>query len=169
MLNNYLTKEKKIQKKKILNFFFQKVFLKLTNFTIKILQLSSDLGMAIPRRISFLEESRSRGMRNLHSSGIEEYEIYFSGSSGNFEEWVIQKITKNSWKSPQKFKWILKNNSNKIQHWFYISKLGNNTKNWSWNTEKFRQISENFLKFSYLKEIQYFRGPRQILARIRGS
>ena len=44
------------------------------------------LGMAIPRRISFLEESRSRGMTNLHSSGIEEYEIYSSGSSGNFEE-----------------------------------------------------------------------------------
>ena len=44
------------------------------------------LGMAIPRRISFLEESRNRGMTNLHSSGIEEYEIYSSGSSGNFEE-----------------------------------------------------------------------------------
>ena len=44
------------------------------------------LGMAIPRRISFLEGSRSRGMSNLHSSGIEEDEIYSSGSSGNFEE-----------------------------------------------------------------------------------
>ena len=44
------------------------------------------LGMAIPRRISFLEESRSRGMANLHSSGIEEDEIYSSGSSGNFED-----------------------------------------------------------------------------------
>ena len=52
------------------------------------------IGMAIPRRISFLEESRSRGMINLHSSGIEEYEIYSSGSSGNFEEWVIPKILK---------------------------------------------------------------------------
>ena len=50
--------------------------------------------MAIPRRISFLEESRSRGMTNLHSSGIEEYEIYSSGSSGNFEEWFIPKILK---------------------------------------------------------------------------
>ena len=45
-----------------------------------------EIGMAIPRRISFLEESRSRGMTNLHSSGIEEYEIYSSGSSRNFEE-----------------------------------------------------------------------------------
>ena len=42
------------------------------------------IGMAIPRRISFLEESRSRGIAKLHSSGIEEYEIYSSGSSGNF-------------------------------------------------------------------------------------
>ena len=40
--------------------------------------------MAIPRRISFLEELRSRGIAKLHSSGIEEYEIYYSGSSGNF-------------------------------------------------------------------------------------
>ena len=40
--------------------------------------------MAIPRRISFLEESRSRGIAKLHSSGIEEYDIYSSGSSGNF-------------------------------------------------------------------------------------
>jgi hypothetical protein len=46
----------------------------------------SALGMAIPRRISFLEELRSRGMAILHSSGIEEDEIYSSGSSGNFEE-----------------------------------------------------------------------------------
>ena len=56
--------------------------------------------MAIPRRISFLEESRSRGMTNLHSSGFEEYEIYSSGSSGNFEEWVIPEMLK----IPQKFK-----------------------------------------------------------------
>ena len=40
--------------------------------------------MAIPRRISFLEESRSRGIAKLHSSGNEEYEIYSSGSSRNF-------------------------------------------------------------------------------------
>ena len=58
------------------------------------------LGMAIPRRISFLEESRSRGMTNLHSSGFEEYEIYSPGSSGNFEEWVIPKMLK----IPQKLK-----------------------------------------------------------------
>merc|ERR1712051_1119436 len=50
-----------------------------------------DLGMAIPRRISILGESRSRGMTNFHSSGFEGYEIYSSGSSGNFEELVIQK------------------------------------------------------------------------------
>ena len=53
-----------------------------------------ELGMAIPRRISFLQESRSRGMTNLHSSGIKEHEIYYSGSSGNFKEWVIPKILK---------------------------------------------------------------------------
>ena len=35
--------------------------------------------------------------------------------------------------------------------------------------KKNQQISENFLKFSYLKEIQYFQGPRRILARIRGA
>ena len=52
------------------------------------------LGMAIPRRISFLEESRSQGMTNLQSSGIEEYEIYSSRSSENFEEWFIPKILK---------------------------------------------------------------------------
>ena len=40
--------------------------------------------MAIPRRTSLLEESRSRGIAKLHSSGIDEYEIYSSGSSGNF-------------------------------------------------------------------------------------
>ena len=50
--------------------------------------------MANPRRISFLEESRSRGMTNLHSSGIEEFEIYSSGSSGNFKELVIPKVLK---------------------------------------------------------------------------
>ena len=43
-------------------------------------------GGAIPRRISFLEELRSRGISILHSSGIEEDEIYSLGSSRNFEE-----------------------------------------------------------------------------------
>ena len=51
-----------------------------------LLEQCCRVGMAIPRKISFLEESRSRGMANLHSSGIEEDEIYSSGSSGNFEE-----------------------------------------------------------------------------------
>ena len=108
--------------------------------------------MAIPRRISFLEELRSQGMANLHSSGIEEYEIYSSGSSGNFEEWAIPKILK----IPPKFE----KKSKKNQHWIYISKFGmfgNNTKNWSVflknrnKTEKFWQIAENFLIFSFLK------------------
>ena len=40
--------------------------------------------MAIPRRISFLEESRSQGIAKLHSSGSKEYDIYSSWSSGNF-------------------------------------------------------------------------------------
>ena len=31
-------------------------------------------------------------MANLHSSRIEEDEIYFSGSSGNFEEWFTVKL-----------------------------------------------------------------------------
>ena len=35
--------------------------------------------------------------------------------------------------------------------------------------KKNQQISENFLKFSYFKKIQHFRGPQQILARIRGA
>ena len=52
-----------------------------------------DLGMAIPWRISFLEESRSQGMANLHSSGIEEDEIYSWGSSRNFEELYALKFT----------------------------------------------------------------------------
>ena len=59
--------------KKMFNFFFKNT-------------LASALGMAIPWGISFLEESRSRGMANLHSSGFEEDEIYSSGSSGSFEE-----------------------------------------------------------------------------------
>ena len=45
-----------------------------------------ELGMAIPRRISLLEESRNQGMAKYHSSGIEEGKIYSSGSSRNFEE-----------------------------------------------------------------------------------
>ena len=40
------------------------------------------LEMAISRKISFLEESRSRGIAIYHSSGIEEDKIYSSG----FEE-----------------------------------------------------------------------------------
>ena len=60
-----------------------KLFVKMTYFGVAS---SNVLGMVIPRRISFLEESRRRGMANLHSSGIEENEIYSSGSSGNFED-----------------------------------------------------------------------------------
>ena len=78
-----------------------------------------NLGMAIPRRISFLEESRSQGMTNLHSSGIEEYEIYSSGSSGNFEEWVIPKNLKNSPKIKKNVKKKIK--KKKFQHWIYTS------------------------------------------------
>ena len=48
--------------------------------------------MAIPWRILFFEESRSRGMANLHSSRFEEDEIYSLGSSGNFKEWFIVKL-----------------------------------------------------------------------------
>ena len=75
--------------------------------------------MAIPRRISFLEESRSRGMANLHSSGIEEDEIYSSGSSGNFEEWVIQLITKKSWKSP-KFRVAVKSGLSDLMYYIVL-------------------------------------------------
>ena len=42
----------------------------------------STVGMAIPRRISLLEESRNRGMAKYHSSWIEESKIYSSGSRG---------------------------------------------------------------------------------------
>ena len=111
--------------------------------------------MAIPRRISFLEESRSRGMINLHSSGSEEYEIYSSGSSGNFEEWVIAKILK----IPQKFKKILKKISKKnfsIEFIFYSSEclvILPKSDQLSWKTEikteKSWQIAENFLIFSF--------------------
>ena len=83
-------------------------------WTCWTLDIGLRLGMAIPRRFSFLEESRSRGMANLHSSGIEEDGIYSSGSLGNFEEWVIQKIIKNLDKHPKnsnKFWKKLKKNS----------------------------------------------------------
>ena len=105
--------------------------------------------MAIPRRISFLEESRSRGMIDLHSSGFEEYEIYSSGSSGNFEESVIQK----SWKSPQNFKKNVKKKSKKkisiefiLQSPKYsviIPKIDRVSWKTEWKTEKSRQIAEN--------------------------
>ena len=49
-----------------------------------------DLGMAIPRRISFFEESRSRGIAIWHSSRIEEDEIYSSGSSRIFEDFIYE-------------------------------------------------------------------------------
>ena len=38
--------------------------------------------MAIPRRISLLEESRNQGMAKYHSSGIEEGKFYSSGIRG---------------------------------------------------------------------------------------
>ena len=43
---------------------------------------SLEIRMAIPRKITFLEESRSRGISIYHSSGIEEDEIYSSGIRG---------------------------------------------------------------------------------------
>ena len=98
-------------------------------FRLQRCHWSLELGMAIPRRISFLEESRSRGMANLHSSGIEEDEIYSLGSSGNFEDWVIPKITKKSWKSPQNSNKFWKNLKKKIsigfvlQSWVIIPKI----------------------------------------------
>ena len=58
--------------------------------------------MAIPRRISFLEESRSRGIAKLHSSGIEEYDIYSSGSSGNFRGMSYPKNPENPQKNLEK-------------------------------------------------------------------
>ena len=45
------------------------------------------LGMAIPRKISFLEESRSRGMANLQSSGSRKMNYIPRGPRGIFEEW----------------------------------------------------------------------------------
>ena len=70
-------------------------------------------------------------MTNLHSSRIEEYEIYSSGSSGNFEEWIIPKILKFPPKIQKK---IEKKRKKKNQHWIYISEFGmisNYTKNGS--------------------------------------
>ena len=92
------------------------------------------IGMAIPRKISLLEESGNRGMVISHSSG-------------NFEEWVIPKITKKHWKSPQKFEKKLKK---QFQHWIYISKFGmfsNSTKNPE-NKNENKTISTNFWQFS---------------------
>ena len=107
--------------------------------------------MAIPRRISFLEESRSRGIAKLHSSGIEEYEIYSSGSSGNFRGMSHHQNPENPPKIIKKFwKKIRKN----FQPWIYTSKFrmfGNNTKNWLVilkNRNKNWKILENFWKFS---------------------
>ena len=107
--------------------------------------------MAIPRRISFLEESRSQGIAKLHSSGIEEYDIYSSGSSGNFRGMSYPKNPEN----PQKIqKNLEKKFKKKIQPWIYISKfriLGNNTKNWlviQKNKNKNWKILTNFWKFS---------------------
>ena len=49
---------------------------------IKVTICLLGLGMAIPWKISFLEESRSRGIAIYHSSGIEEDKIYSSGFRG---------------------------------------------------------------------------------------
>ena len=68
------------------------------------------LGMAIPRRISFFEESRSRGIAKLHSSGIEEYEINSSGSSGNFRGMSYPKNTENPPKLQKSFEKKFKKN-----------------------------------------------------------
>ena len=90
----------------------------------------SQVGMAIPRGISFLEELRSRGMANWHSSGIEEYEIYSSGSSGNFRGMSYPKNTENPPKLQKSFEKKLKKN---FKPWIYILKFrmfSNDTKNW---------------------------------------
>ena len=113
--------------------------------------LNGKLGMAIPRRISFLEESRSRGIAKLHSSGIEEYEIYSSGSSGNFRGMSHPQNPENPPKIIKKFEKKFRKN---FQPWIYISKFrmfGNNTKNWLVilkNRNKNWKILENFWKFS---------------------
>ena len=50
-----------------------------------------ELGMSIPRWFPFLGESRNRGMAILHSSGIEEDEIYSSGSTHKKTGQLLQK------------------------------------------------------------------------------
>ena len=58
--------------------------------------------------------------------------------------------------------------SNDTENWLVI--LKNRNKNWKILTN-FWKFSDIFSFFSYVlkKEIQYFRGPRQILARTRGA
>ena len=118
--------------------------------------------MAIPRRISFLEESRSRGIANLHSSGVEEYEIYSSGSSGNFRGMSYPKSPDNP---PKIQKNLEKKNQKKFQPWIYISKfrmLGNNTKNWlviQKNKSENWKILTNFQKiFSFFPYLSAKKG-----------
>ena len=69
----------------ILNILYGKHLAPIEKATIEQASIRN-LGMTIPRKISFLEKSRNQGMAILHSSGIEEDKIYSSGSSGNFEE-----------------------------------------------------------------------------------
>ena len=122
-------------------------FCKLDLPSSRLAFLDLKLGMAIPQRISFLEESRSWGKAKLHSSGIEEYDIYSSGSSGNFRGMSYPKNPENPPKNQ-------KNHQKKFQPWIYISKfrmLGNNTKNWlviQKNKKKTWKILTNFWKFS---------------------
>ena len=106
--------------------------------------------MAIPRRISFLEESRSWGMTNLHFSWFEEYEIYSLGSSGNFEEWVIPKILKISQKIQKKCEKKIKKKKFSIEfilespkYSVIIPKIDHLSWKTEWKTEKSRQIAEN--------------------------
>ena len=49
---------------------------------LHIFKAQSTVGMAIPRRILLLEESRNQGMAICHSSRIEEGKIYSSGNGG---------------------------------------------------------------------------------------
>ena len=116
----------------------------------------------------------------FHSSrnrGVEEWQIYIPRGSRKMESiprgpWGISRneLSKKSLKiliSTQKIQINFEKNWKKIQHWFYISKLGNNTKNWSWNTEFFLT---NFWKLSEIfifKGNSVFSSPRQIWARIR--
>ena len=105
--------------------------------------------MAIPRRISFLKESRSQGMTNWHSSGIEEYEIYSSGSSG---------YPKNPENPPKNSKKNVKKKSKKFfsiefmlqspKYSVIIPKIDRFAWKTEWETEKSRQIAENRPIFS---------------------